>query len=74
MSFYETLGAATADERAALLSAPIITAALAGQLKRESYLAFLSQANVHADVDRVVAVFADGRAYAWNQMNPSAEK
>ena len=37
-------------------------------------LAFLGQANVHADVDRVVAVFPDGRAFAWNQLNPSTEK
>ena len=27
-----------------------------------------------SDVDRVVAVFPDGRAFAWNQLNPSAEK
>lgn len=43
-------------------------------LERGEALAFLGQANIHPDVDRVVAVFADGRAYAWNQLNPSAEK
>ena len=36
-------------------------------------LAFLSQANVAPDVDRVVAVFADGRAYAWHQLAPGVE-
>jgi hypothetical protein len=48
--------------------------AIGTALERGEALAFLSQANVHADVDRVVAIFADGRAYAWNQLNPSAEK
>jgi Family of unknown function (DUF6446) len=32
-------------------------------------LAFLSEPDVHPGVDRVVAVFSDGRAYAWNQLN-----
>ncbi len=32
-------------------------------------IAFLSEANIHPGVDRVVAVFPDGRAYAWNQLN-----
>jgi hypothetical protein len=35
-------------------------------------IAFLSEANVHPDVDRVVAVFPDGRAFAWTQFNPVA--
>lgn len=43
-------------------------------IERGEALAFLGQASIHPDVDRVVAVFADGRAYAWNQLNPSAEK
>ncbi|WP_435259620.1 DUF6446 family protein [Thioclava sp. FR2] len=42
-------------------------------IERGEALAFLSQANVHADVDRVVAVFPDGRAYAWTQLNPAAK-
>lgn len=42
-------------------------------LERGEALAFLSQANVHADVDRVVAVFPDGRAFAWTQFNPAAK-
>ena len=48
--------------------------AIGAAIERGEALAFLSQANVHADVDRVVAVMPDGRAYAWNQLNPSAEK
>ena len=42
-------------------------------IERGEALAFLSQANVHADVDRVVAVFPDGRAFAWTQLNPAAK-
>ncbi len=33
-------------------------------------IAFLSQADIVDGIDRVVAVFPDGRAYAWNQLNP----
>lgn len=36
-------------------------------------VAFLSQANIHPGVDRVVAVYPDGRAYAWHQLNDTAE-
>lgn len=32
-------------------------------------LAFLSEPNIHPGVDRVVAVFSDGRAFAWQQLN-----
>jgi hypothetical protein len=32
-------------------------------------LAFLSEPGIHPGVDRVVAVFGDGRAYAWHQLN-----
>jgi len=42
-------------------------------LERGEALAFLSQASVHTDVDRVVAVFPDGRAFAWHQLNPAAK-
>ena len=34
-------------------------------------LAFLSEPDIHPGVDRVVAVFGDGRAYAWHQLNGS---
>jgi hypothetical protein len=32
-------------------------------------IAFLAQKNIHDGIDRVVAVFDDGRAYAWHQIN-----
>lgn len=32
-------------------------------------IAFLGERNIHDGVDRVVAVFDDGRAYAWHQLN-----
>ena len=35
-------------------------------------LAFLSRADVAPGVDRVVAVFPDGRGYAWHQLNAEA--
>lgn len=38
-------------------------------LERGEALAFLSARNIHDGVDRVVAVFPDGRAYAWQQLN-----
>ena len=38
-----------------------------------SAVAFLSERNIAPGVDRVVAVYADGRAYAWQQLNDSAE-
>lgn len=33
-------------------------------------MAFVSQLEVRPQVDRVVAVFEDGRAFAWHQFNP----
>jgi hypothetical protein len=33
-------------------------------------VAFLSEPGIHPGVDRVVAVFQDGRAYAWHQLQP----
>jgi Family of unknown function (DUF6446) len=38
-------------------------------LERGEALAFLSQREIHDGVDRVIAVFPDGRAFAWNQLN-----
>ncbi len=37
-------------------------------------VAFLSQENIHPGVDRVVAVYPDGRAYVWHQLNESADQ
>ncbi|NBO20501.1 MAG: histidine kinase [Rhodobacteraceae bacterium] len=43
-------------------------------LERGEAIAFLSVPNIAPGVDRVVAVFPDGRAYAWQQLNnPDAE-
>lgn len=50
----------------------------AGQLDADlqsgKAVAFLSDENIHPGVDRVVAVYADGRAYAWQQLNESADQ
>lgn len=46
--------------------------AIGAALDSGEALAFLSQSDVAPDVDRVVAVFADGRAYAWHQFRPGA--
>lgn len=35
--------------------------------------AYLGQRDIHPDVDRVIVVFDDGRAFAWQQLNPSAK-
>ena len=47
MSFYETLAAETAADRAYLLTAPVIDRALRGEVKHADYLAFLAQAFHH---------------------------
>lgn len=47
MAFHDGLLRATEAERAALLSTPIIRQALAGQVSRAQYLAFLTQAYHH---------------------------
>lgn len=47
MSFYDHLADATHEDRASLYAAPAIRAALAGEVDRELYLAFLAQAYHH---------------------------
>ena len=47
MDFYQQLQRATVNERATLFSAPLITAALAGQVTRQHYIQFLSRAFHH---------------------------
>ena len=47
MDFYPQLQQATAAERTTLLSIPLITAALSGQVNRQHYLDFLSRAFHH---------------------------
>ncbi len=39
-------------------------------LQRGEAVAFLSQAGIAPGVDRVVAVFPDGSAFAWHQLTP----
>lgn len=46
-------------------------AAIGRALETGEALAFLSEPEIHKGVDRVVAVFSDGRAYAWHQLNGS---
>jgi hypothetical protein len=43
--------------------------AIGRALETGEALAFLSEPDIHPGVDRVVAVFADGRAFAWQQLN-----
>ena len=46
-------------------------AAIGAALEKGEAIAFLSESEIHPGVDRVVAVFPDGRAYAWHQLNAS---
>jgi hypothetical protein len=48
--------------------------AIGRALESGEALAFLSEPDIHKGVDRVVAVFGDGRAYAWQQLNGSLEE
>ncbi|WP_367890147.1 DUF6446 family protein [Rhodobacter calidifons] len=45
--------------------------AIGRALETGEALAFLSEPEIRPGVDRVVAVFGDGRAYAWQQTNSS---
>lgn len=47
MNFFDELQAATAHERQALFSVPVIREALAGEVSLDSYRAFLTQAYYH---------------------------
>lgn len=47
--------------------------AIGAALEAGQAVAFLSQAAIAPGIDRVVAVFPDGRAFAWHQIAPSAE-
>jgi Family of unknown function (DUF6446) len=46
--------------------------AIGTALEKGEALAFLSQEGISPQIDRVVAVFPDGRAYAWHQLQPEA--
>jgi Family of unknown function (DUF6446) len=43
--------------------------AIGAALETGAAVAFLSEPEIHQGVDRVVAVFPDGRAFAWHQLN-----
>jgi hypothetical protein len=49
-------------------------AAIGEALEEGRALAFLSQSQIAPQIDRVVAVFPDGRAYAWHQVVPDLGK
>lgn len=44
-------------------------AAIGDALEQGEAIAFMGQENITYGVDRVVAVYGDGRAFAWNQIN-----
>ncbi len=48
-------------------------ARIGADLETGAALAFLSEHEVLPGVDRVVAVYPDGHAFAWNQLNEKAE-
>jgi len=49
-------------------------ARIGGDLEAGRAVAFLSQADITPGIDRVVALYPDGRAFAWHQLNETAEK
>lgn len=66
-------------DKAVPLNAPLwfgcFDAARIGEaLEKGEAIAFLSQANIAPQIDRVVAVFPDGRAYAWHQLSADVEQ
>lgn len=48
--------------------------AIGQALERGEAIAFLSEPEILPGVDRVVAVFPDGRAFAWQQLNAKASE
>ena len=42
---------------------------IGADLETGEALAFLGTENIHYGIDRIVAVYPDGRAYAWHQIN-----
>lgn len=48
--------------------------AIGKALEKGNAIAFLGQANIQYGIDRVVAIFPDGRGYAWHQINHCGEK
>ena len=48
--------------------------AIGEALESGEALAFLGAKNIEHGVDRVVAVFGDGRGYVWHQVNEEIKK
>ncbi len=49
-------------------------ARIGAALQSGEAVAFLGQLGIAPDVDRVIAVFPDGSAYAWHQLQPGADQ
>ena len=49
-------------------------AKIGAALESGEAIAFLGQAEIAPQIDRVVAVFPNGRAFAWHQINPDAKE
>ena len=47
---------------------------IGADLESGEAVAFLSQANITYGIDRVVAVYEDGRAFSWHQINRCGEE
>lgn len=47
---------------------------IAAELEAGTAIALLSAKNIHYGVDRIVAVTADGRGYAWHELNDCGSK
>lgn len=48
--------------------------AIGAALSRGDATAYMGQAEIRDGVDRVVAIFPDGRGYAWHQLNEKYHK
>ncbi|TNF62956.1 MAG: histidine kinase [Rhodobacteraceae bacterium] len=48
--------------------------AIAAELAAGTATAYLGRKNVHYGVDRIVAITADGRGYAWHDLNDCGRK
>ena len=48
--------------------------AIGNAIETGEAIAFLGHANIEYGVDRVIAVFDDGRAYAWHQLNNCGQR
>lgn len=48
--------------------------AIGDALETEEATAYLGQSNVIYGIDRLIAVFPDGRAYAWQQLNTCGQE